>query len=204
MNRLALGSAKTLTGIGKRETMVGDYEVNRSTWAKSRKAKFTANYRVSINRVFIVSTLLIASLASVIGSAQHAHEAGPPLLGLTSPKDDSVLAKVPPVIVLSFRSNVRLLKLRLLSAGRQHIDIGFFYDPERIDNNFVWKLPTLPGSSYYIVAWAVVDEGNQLVEGEFNFAVGDVAISPSEFIEQYGLYVDHQSEDSTSPPAKSK
>jgi len=124
-------------------------------------------------------------------SAQHAHEAGPPLLGLTSPKDDSVLAKIPPVIVLSFRSDVRLLKLRLLSAGRRNIDIGFVYDPNRVDNNFVWRLPPLAASSYYIVAWAVVDETNQLVDGEFTFAVGDDAIPPSEFIELYGLYVDH-------------
>ncbi len=124
-------------------------------------------------------------------NAQHAHEAGPPLLGRTSPQDDDVLARMPPVIVLSFRSDVRLLKLRLLSAGRQHIDIGFNYDPERLDNNYVWKLPTLPDSSYYIVAWSVVDEDNQLVEGEFNFAFGDEAMVPSEFIEKYGLYVDH-------------
>ena len=135
--------------------------------------------------------VLLCLLFNFSAIAQHAHEAGPPLLGLTSPKDDDVLARTPPVIVLSFRSEVRLLKLRLLSAGRQHIDIGFFYDPERVDNNFVWRLPSLPLSSYYIVAWSVVDESNELVEGEFNFAVGDEALRPSEFIEQYGLYVDH-------------
>lgn len=141
--------------------------------------------------LLLICALLIGPMTSFVSVAQHAHEAGPPLLGVSSPKDDSVLAKMPPVIVLSFRSDVRLLKLRLLSAGRQHIDIGFYYDPSRVDNNFVWKLPVLPASSYYIVAWSVVDESNQLVEGEFNFAVGDEAIPPSEFIEQHGLYVDH-------------
>jgi methionine-rich copper-binding protein CopC len=123
--------------------------------------------------------------------AQHAHEMGPPLLGLTSPKDDRVLASAPSVIVLSFRSNVRLLKLRLLSAARRNIDIGFSYDPTRIHNNFTWTLPPLPKSSYYIVAWAVVDETDQLVDGEFRFAVGSDALPPSEFIKRYGLYVDH-------------
>jgi methionine-rich copper-binding protein CopC len=124
--------------------------------------------------------------------AQHAHEAGPSLLGSTAPKDDSVLPTVPPVIVLSFRSNVRLLKIRLLSAGRHNLDIGFEYDPSRVSNNFVWKLKPLPKSSYYIVAWAVVDETNQLVDGEFRFAVGADAVPPTEFIKRYGLYVDHE------------
>ena len=109
---------------------------------------------------------------AVPANGQHAHEAGPPLLGVTSPKDDSVLATVPPVVVLSFRSDVRLLKLRLLSAARRNIDIGFYYDPARVRNNMVWNLPPLPKSSYYIVAWSVVDEANQLVDGEFRFAVG--------------------------------
>ena len=143
------------------------------------------------SRILIISALLLGIFISLNATAQHAHEAGPPLLGRTSPQDDAVLARMPPVVVLSFRSDVRLLKLRLLSAERRHIDIGFSYDPERVDNNFVWKLPALPESSYYIVSWSVVDEDNLLVEGEFNFAVGDEAIPPSEFIEKYGLYVDH-------------
>jgi methionine-rich copper-binding protein CopC len=129
-------------------------------------------------------------------NAQHAHEAGPPLLGLTSPKDDSVLATVPPVVVLSFRSDVRVLKLRLLTAARRNIEFGFTYDPERVRNNIVWSLPPLPKSSYYIFTWAVVDETGQLVEGEFRFAVGVDALPPSEFIKRHGLYVDHEN-----PPA---
>jgi methionine-rich copper-binding protein CopC len=141
-------------------------------------------------RVFVGLSLLL--WANSPAYAQHAHEAGPPLLGLTSPKDDSVLATSPPVVVLSFRSNVRLLKLRLLSAARQNIDIGFYYDPARVRNNFVWTLPTLPKSSYYIVGWSVADEDEQLVEGEFRFAVGVDARAPSEFIKRYGLYVDHE------------
>jgi hypothetical protein len=111
-------------------------------------------------------------------------------LAFTSPKDDSVLSSAPPVVALSFRSEARLLKLRLLSAARRNIDIGFEYDPARVHDNFVWTLPSLPKSSYYIVTWAVADETNQLLEGEFRFAVGDDALLPSEFIKRYGLYVD--------------
>jgi methionine-rich copper-binding protein CopC len=137
-------------------------------------------------------TLLLSLLGGASTSAQHAHDGRPPLLGLTSPKDDSVLDTAPTVVVLSFRSNVRLLKLRLLSAGRRNIDIGFVYDPSRVQNNFVWSLPWLTKSSYYIVDWAVADESNELVVGEFRFAVGADALAPSEFIKRYGLYVDHE------------
>lgn len=153
-----------------------------------------ANLNSSVSRLACSSILIFCYFFSSVAFAQHAHEAGPPLLGLTSPKDDSILSRVPPVVVLSFRSDVKLLKLRLLTAGRNHIDIGFFYDPNRVENNVVWKLPSLPKSSYYIVAWSVVAEGNQLVEGEFNFAVGDESLAPSEFIDKYGLYIDHYSD----------
>lgn len=137
-------------------------------------------------------SLSLFLLAGTPSDAQHAHDGRPPLLGLTSPKDDSVLEAAPSSVVLSFRSNVRLLKLRLLSAGRRNIDIGFYYDPSRVRNNIVWSLPSLTNSSYYIVNWAVVDESNELVEGEFRFAVGTDALPPSEFIKRHGLYVDHE------------
>jgi methionine-rich copper-binding protein CopC len=136
--------------------------------------------------------LSILLWGSATARAQHAHDAGQPLLGLTSPKDDSVLTTVPPVVVLSFRSNVRVLKLRLLSAARRNIDIGFTYDPTRVRNNIVWNLPPLPKSSYYVFAWAVADETGQLVEGEVRFAVGVNALAPSEFVKRHGLYVDHE------------
>jgi methionine-rich copper-binding protein CopC len=146
----------------------------------------------NVERLIGCLSLLLLLLAGAPASAQHAHDGRPPLLGTTSPKDDSVLESAPPVVVLSFRSNVRLLKLRLLSAGRRNIDIGFVYDPSRVQNNFVWKLPALTKSSYYIVDWAVVDEANELVTGEFRFAVGADALAPSEFIKRHGLYVDHE------------
>jgi len=146
----------------------------------------------NVGRSIVCASLSLLLCGGTPVYAQHAHEAAAPLLGLTSPKDDSVLATVPPVVVLSFRSDVRLLKLRLLSAARRNIDIGFYYDPARVRNNFVWSLPPLTQSSYYIVAWSVVDDTNQLVDGEFRFAVGADALPPSEFIKRYGLYVDHK------------
>jgi methionine-rich copper-binding protein CopC len=145
----------------------------------------------NVGRLIGGLSLSLLLLGGAPTSAQHAHDGRPPLLGTTSPKDDTVLDRAPASVVLSFRSNVRLLKLRLLSAGRRNIDIGFVYDPARVQNNFVWKLPSLTNSSYYIVDWAVVDESNELVVGEFRFAVGADAVVPSEFIKRYGLYVDH-------------
>jgi methionine-rich copper-binding protein CopC len=151
----------------------------------------------NVERLIGCLSLSLLLLVGAPTSAQHSHDGRPPLLGTTSPKDDSVLERAPPVVVVSFRSNVRLLKLRLLSAGRRNIDIGFVYDPNRAQNNFVWKLPSLTKSSYYIVDWAVVDESNELVDGEFRFAVGADALAPSEFIKRYGLYVDHESPSSS-------
>lgn len=144
----------------------------------------------NVRRLIGCASLSLLVLVGAPASAQHAHDGRPPLLGTTSPKDDSVLDTAPPVVVLSFRSNVRLLKLRLLSASRRNIDIGFVYDPSRVQNNFVWRLPSLPKSSYYIIDWAVVDETNELVDGEIRFAVGTDALAPSEFIKRHGLYVD--------------
>jgi len=141
----------------------------------------------------LIALILLSTSSSVL--AQHSHEAGPPLLGVTSPKDDSVLRNAPPVVVLSFRSDVRVIKLRLLTAGRIPINLGFTYDPDRVSHNIVWNLPELVPSSYYIFAWAVIDETGQLVQGEFKFSVGTDALPPSEFIETYGLYIDHLEEE---------
>lgn len=162
--------------------------ISRSGARQSKRKSVVKN----VGRLIGGLSLSLLLLGGAPISAQHAHDGRPPLLGTTSPKDDSVLETAPATVVLSFRSNVRLLKLRLLSAGRRNIDIGFFYDPSRVKNNFVWSLPSLTKSSYYVVDWAVVDESNELVVGEFRFAVGADAIAPSEFIKRYGLYVDHE------------
>lgn len=85
---------------------------------------------------------------------------------------------------MSFRVDVRLLKLALYTANDEWIDIGFAYDPSRMNNNFVLPIPgELPPSEYYIARWSVTDDVRGLVNGEFKFAFGPGAIPPSETIE---------------------
>ena len=113
--------------------------------------------------------------------AQHSHGVLTP--GVTFPKDDSVLIDPPKMITMSFRVDVRLLKLALYTADEEWIDIAFKYDPSRRNNNFVLPIPLqLPPSEYYIARWSVTDDIRGLVNGEFRFAFGDDAIPPSETI----------------------
>ena len=85
---------------------------------------------------------------------------------------------------MSFRVDVRLLKLALYTAEEEWINIGFKYDPSRKNNSFVLPIPfELPSSDYYIARWSVTDDIRGLVNGEFKFAFGPGAIPPSEMME---------------------
>ena len=125
--------------------------------------------------------LFCLSFISMKSFCQHSHGILTP--GVTFPQDDSVLIDPPKMITMSFRVDVRLLKLALYTSDEQWIDIAFKYDPNRKNNNFVLPIPlTLPSSAYYIARWSVTDDIRGLVNGEFKFAFGDDAIPPSETI----------------------
>ena len=129
---------------------------------------------------FLIFLLSIFFISNNI-FAQHSHGVLTP--GVTFPKDDSVLIDPPKMITMSFRVDVRLLKLALYTADEEWIDIAFKYDPSRRNNNFVLPIPIqLPSSEYYIARWSVTDDIRGLVNGEFRFAFGDNAIPPSETI----------------------
>ena len=115
--------------------------------------------------------------------AQHSHGVLSP--GVTFPPDDSVLSDPPRMITMSFRVDVRLLKLALYTSEEEWINIGFIYDPERVGQSFVYPVGfELPAADYYIARWSVTDDQRaRLLNGEFRFAFGDGAIPPSEFIE---------------------
>lgn len=124
---------------------------------------------------------LLGLLASTTSVAQHAHGILTP--GVTFPPDDSVLTEAPQMITMSFRVDVRLLKLALYTADNEWISINFQYDPSRLSHSFVLPIPEeLPESDYYTARWSVTDDRRGLVNGEFNFAFGSGAIPPSETI----------------------
>ena len=118
--------------------------------------------------------------------AQHTHGVLSP--SVTFPQDDAVLRDAPRMITMSFRVDVRLLKMALYTDDGQWIDIGFSYDPSKMEHNFVMPIPgELPQADYYVAEWSVVDESQRFLRGEFLFAFGPGAIPPSETIESsYG------------------
>ena len=124
---------------------------------------------------------LLVLLSSATTLAQHSHGVLTP--GVTFPPDDSVLTEPPQMITMSFRVDVRLLKLALYTAEDEWINIDFQYDPSRFSHSFVLPIPgELPKSEYYIARWSVTDDRRGLVNGEFTFAFGSGAIPPSETI----------------------
>ena len=141
---------------------------------------FTAHkFAAGISSAALAFYLLL--LTPMTASAQHSHGVLTP--GVTFPTDDSVLAESPQMIMMSFRVDVTLLKLALYSAEGDWINIGFIYDPERMDDSFAYPLGfELPASEYYIARWSVTDGERGLLNGEFRFAFGDEAIPPSEVI----------------------
>ena len=132
-------------------------------------------------RIILFSLLLATPAAPAL--AQHSHGVLTP--GVTFPPDDSVLSDPPRMVTMSFRVDVRLLKLALYTSNEEWINIGFIYDPERVGQSFVYPIPfELPPADYYIARWSVTDDQRQrLLNGEFKFAFGDGAIPPSEFID---------------------
>ncbi len=99
-----------------------------------------------------------------------------------------MLRDAPRMITMSFRVDVRLLKLALYTDAGQFIDIGFIYDHNKMDHNFVTPIPgELPEADYYVAEWSVVDERQRFLRGEFLFSFGPGAVPPSETIEaSYG------------------
>ena len=95
--------------------------------------------------IFLFSLLFVSTKVF----CQHSHGILTP--GVTFPQDDSVLIDPPKMITMSFRVDVRLLKLALYTSDEEWIDIAFKYDPTRKNNNFVLPIPaTLPSSEYYL------------------------------------------------------
>lgn len=137
----------------------------------------------SLHFLALLAWLVCAwGLTPTAASAQHAHGVLTP--GVTFPQDDAVLNDPPRMITMSFRVDVKLLKLALFTDDGQWINLGFQYDPSRLADSFVLPIPTeLPPANYYIAKWSVTDDRSRLLNGEFLFSFGPDAIPPSEFIE---------------------
>jgi len=130
---------------------------------------------------YLLVVFLLSMLPCVSANAQHSHGVLTP--GVTFPQDDAVLRDPPQMITMSFRVDVVLMKLALYTANDEWINIGFQYDPNRMNHSFVLPLPeALPPSEYYVARWSVTDDRRILVNGEFKFSFGPGALPPSEVI----------------------
>ena len=81
--------------------------------------------RAHINEIRSMAGILFFSLSVLstpVAVAQHSHGILTP--GVTFPKDDSVLTDPPRMITMSFRVDVRLLKLALYSAEGEWINMA--------------------------------------------------------------------------------
>jgi len=152
--------------------------MNSNRWL-TRRMNPQACYKKAGVLLFAAFLGLLASTTSL---AQHGHGVLTP--GVTFPPDDSVLTEPPQMITMSFRVDVRLLKLALYTADGKWISINFEYDPTRLSHSFVLPIPgELPKSEYYTARWSVTDDRRGLVNGQFSFSFGSGAIPPSETID---------------------
>tara|TARA_B100000780_G_scaffold54582_1_gene34162 strand:- start:1123 stop:1614 length:492 start_codon:yes stop_codon:yes gene_type:complete len=127
-------------------------------------------------------TILLSFGCLHLALAQHSHGILTP--GVTFPKDDSVLKISPQMITMSFRVDVKLLKLALYTDQGDWINIGFQYDPSRLSHSFVYPIQSeLPPAKFYVARWSVTDDERRLLNGAFTFAFGPEAVPPSEIIE---------------------
>ena len=147
------------------------------------------NFRNDLFTIWLLALCLIALLLiSPLALAQHSmhnmQDSGNIKL-VSVPGDDEVFVASPESILLHFDTEVLLVKLVLRepSQGKEPINIGFRFSPER-GVHFLQPLPELAKADYYLVEWAAFDANNTLVKGSFHFSFGADARPPSYYLEQ--------------------
>lgn len=134
----------------------------------------------------VLALVLLACLPFGSALAQHAmHDMGgePAMTVHSTPADDAVLPAAPQSLQLHFPATVRLVKLAVRDSGSGLTDIGFRYNPAA-GQMYSQALPELAAADYYTVEWAVLDDNEQLVKGNFHFAFGPDARPPSYYLAQ--------------------
>lgn len=97
------------------------------------------------------------------------------------PDHDQILPQAPDNMILRFSAGVTLVKLTVKTADATVININFRYNPTA-NRVFIWPLPELPESDYYVVDWGVIDPERKLMSGQFLFSAGPDAVLPSSLI----------------------
>jgi len=97
------------------------------------------------------------------------------------PDHDEILPQAPDNLILRFSAGVTLVKLIVKTADAKVININFRYNPTA-NRVFIWPLPALPESEYYVVDWGVIDPERKLMSGQFLFSAGPDAALPSSLV----------------------
>lgn len=97
------------------------------------------------------------------------------------PDHDDVLPQAPDNLILRFSAGVTLVKLTVKTAEEKVVNINFRYNPVA-NRVFIWPLPELPASDYYVVDWGVIDPERKLMSGQFLFSAGPDAVLPSSLV----------------------
>ena len=147
--------------------------------------------------------LLSITIGAESSFAQHQGHGGPEfgvsataagIITETIPIDDSILGSAPGQLELSFDQPVQLVKLVLYTHERDWVDIDFRFNP-RANTEFSWPVPELEQIPYYSVAWAILDDRDRLVKGNFNFSFGPDAEAPSAIMMREMMMGDHSGHD---------
>jgi len=147
--------------------------------------------------------LLVMATSTDAVYAQHQGHGGPQfgvsaaeagIIAETSPSDDSVLASAPDRLQIAFGKPVQLVKLVLYTDDREWVDIDFRFNP-RANTEFSWPVPELEQLAYYSVSWAILDERDRLVKGDFSFSFGPGAELPSAIMERKMMMEGHEGHD---------
>jgi len=112
-----------------------------------------------------IKLLLLVALGSLIASPLFAHTA----LKSAAPADESVLREPPAALALDFTDDVQLLKLELVDAGGEAIDIDFT-PASAAQKTFSIVLPVLKAAGY-MVNWTVLGKDGHKVAGVLEFVV---------------------------------
>ncbi|MBC54697.1 MAG: hypothetical protein CMQ34_12770 [Gammaproteobacteria bacterium] len=97
------------------------------------------------------------------------------------PDHDEILPQLPDNLILRFSAGVTLVKLTVKTAEAKVVNINFRYNPTA-NRVFIWPLPALPESDYYVVDWGVIDPERKLMSGQFLFSAGPDAQLPSSLV----------------------
>jgi methionine-rich copper-binding protein CopC len=112
-----------------------------------------------------VKLLLLAAVYTLIASPLFAHTA----LTSAAPADGAVMREAPAALALGFTEDVQLLKLVLVDAGGEAVDINFMPSGDAY-KNFNIALPALKAAAYK-VSWTVLGKDGHKVEGSLGFVV---------------------------------